>query len=102
MIAFKQDATTLFGEAAGRECATVCNDTTLQAIDGHGGEDDQAAGGEHGVLVLDQCGDLALGGGDAGQRAVVGKVERNGFARSQRHGTGLGNDDAFVAHFGCQ
>ena len=98
----QQDAARTAHQARGLDAAAVVDHAALQSARGLGRQDDEAARGLDGVLVLDQRVD---GRGRHAQRAegaVAIKLELEGLARSQGHGAEVGHDNAVVTHFGRQ
>ena len=96
----QNDPAALLLQTTGFDGAAVFDHAANQAVHGLRAQNDQAARGLHGPLVVDQGLDLAGLHTDAGQAVVAVKVQVNRFACGQGHRAHLGNDGALVAHFG--
>ena len=100
-VGHQDDLAALLAQARGAELPTVLDHRALQRSQRVGRQNDLPAFGQHGTAVLHQGRDGLRRGGDACQaRATVVEVERDGFARGQRHGARLGHNHALVAHLG--
>ena len=83
------------------QAAGIFDDASLQAIGRLRGEDDQSAGGLHGIAVLDQRRDGGRFDANAGHPTIV-ELQFEHFTGGQRHRAALGDDHAVVPHLGRQ
>ena len=100
VVSREDDAPALAGQTAGVDASAVAHHTALQLARGHGGEDDQAAFGFNGLLVVHQGLPLAGFYADVGEAVVGVDLQLHHFACSQRYRALGGHNQALVAHFG--
>ena len=98
----QHNASALKGQAGCLQSARVFYHAALQAIQGTGGQDDQAARSQHRALVFHQSLDGRGLDGKRCQRIVTVKVQGDRLARGHCHRAQLRDDDALVTHLRCQ
>ena len=99
VVTFQGDDAAFVADAVGFQAAAVADHAGLQFVQSHSRQDDLPIWGLHGLAVVDQAGNGAGRGGDAGQARAAVEVERDGIASSHGHRACLRHDDTRIAHF---
>ena len=86
-------------QAVGLQAAAVFDDTSLQLVERHCRQNDLTIGRLHRQFVLDQRGNGAGRGGDAGQTTAL-HLQADDLARGQGHSARAGQHHTSVLHLG--